>query len=115
MVGLAKGCMTDYEAGKELVDKLKQGQMLLFESVDADDLPVNLRVPLAEFASAYDGPARDPRVIEESRLSQEEMKVMLERPRRHFRREFVVEPVQFEFEEQKIGGSGGDFLGKAPP
>lgn len=81
MVGLAKGCMTDYEAGKELVDKLKQGQMLLFESVDADDLPVNLRVPLAEFASAYDGPARDPRVIEESRLSQEEMKVMLERPR----------------------------------
>jgi hypothetical protein len=39
---------------------------------------------------------------------------MLERPRRHFRREFVVEPVQFEFEEQKIGGSGGDFLGKAP-
>jgi hypothetical protein len=36
--------------------------------------------------------------------------VMLERPARHFRRESVVEPVQFELEEQKIGGSGCDFF-----
>ena len=36
--------------------------------------------------------------------------VMLERPRRQLGDERIVEPVQFEFEEQKIGRGGGDFF-----
>ena len=54
----ANGCAADYDAGTELVDQLKQGQMLVLEAVDKDNTPITRTVPLMDFASAYDGPSR---------------------------------------------------------
>jgi hypothetical protein len=47
-------CMADYDAGPELVDQLKLGQMLLLEAVDAANSPISLRVPLVDFAPTMD-------------------------------------------------------------
>ena len=58
------GCRADYDAGPELVDRLKSGKMLLLEVVDSANSPISLSVPLVDFASAYDGPARAPKVFE---------------------------------------------------
>lgn len=62
----ANFCMAEYEAGPELIDQLKQGRDLELEAVDKADSPINLTVPLVDFANAYDGPAQEPKVFEES-------------------------------------------------
>jgi len=77
----ANGCMADYDAGVELVDQLKQGQVLALEAVDKANSPIRLTVPLADFANAYDGPSQEPKVFEEV-LSTKEMQAKLERQRR---------------------------------
>ena len=61
----ANGCMADYDAGAELVDQLKQGQMLVLEAIDRANSPISLTVPLVDFANAYDGPSQEPKVFEE--------------------------------------------------
>jgi invasion protein IalB len=60
----ANGCMADYEAGPELVDRLKQGRTLTLDAVDTANSPISLRLPLVGFALAYDGPAQTPKVFE---------------------------------------------------
>jgi invasion protein IalB len=65
------GCTADYEGGAELVEQLKQGQMLFLEGMDEANSPINLSVPLLDFARAYDGPQHEPHILEEV-LSQKE-------------------------------------------
>ena len=77
----ASGCMADYDAGVELVDQLKQGRTLTLEAIDKDNSPISLTVPLVDFASAHDGPPKEPRVFEET-LSTTEMQAKLERQKR---------------------------------
>jgi invasion protein IalB len=77
----ASGCMADYDAGAELVDQLKQGRILALEAIDKDNSPISLTVPLVDFANAYDGPAKDPKVFEQV-LSTTEMQAKLERQKR---------------------------------
>ena len=60
----SQGCLADYEAGAELVEQLKQGQTLVVDGVDAAGSPVSRTLPLDDFASAYGGPARDPKVMQ---------------------------------------------------
>jgi invasion protein IalB len=64
------GCMADHEGGAELVEQLKQGQILFLEGVDAANSPINLSVPLLDFAKAYDGPRHEPVFQEALVLSQ---------------------------------------------
>jgi invasion protein IalB len=59
------GCIAYYEAGAELVDRLKHGTMLTIEATSAAGAPVTYRLPLGGFAQAYDGPPREPKVFEE--------------------------------------------------
>jgi hypothetical protein len=73
--------LADYEAGTELIDKLKQGQTLVLEGVDAANSPISLSVPLAGFASAYDGPAQAIQAFEEV-VSKREMQERQERQKR---------------------------------
>jgi invasion protein IalB len=77
----AGGCMADYDAGVELVDQLKQGRMLALEAIDKDNSPISLTVPLVDFANAYDGPSKGPKVFEEV-LSTTKMQAKLERQKR---------------------------------
>jgi invasion protein IalB len=61
----SNGCMADYEAGPELTEELRHGQMLVLEAIDADNSPIRSTLPLASFAQAYDGPPVQPHVFEE--------------------------------------------------
>jgi invasion protein IalB len=62
----ANSCMAEYEAGVELVDQLKQGRTLTLEAADKANSPINLTVPLTDFANAYDGPSQETKVFEKS-------------------------------------------------
>jgi len=60
VVCLAKsGCMADYKADTDLVEKLKKGRILAIQAFEKGR-PISFTLPLAGFANAYDGPASDP-------------------------------------------------------
>jgi invasion protein IalB len=65
VICFSNGCMADYEASNELVDKMKKGQGLVVQGIDGARQPLSLVLPLAEFAKAHDGPALDPKEFEE--------------------------------------------------
>jgi invasion protein IalB len=52
------GCMADYEADADLIEKLKKGRSLAIQAFDRRR-PISFTLPLAGFAKAYDGPASD--------------------------------------------------------
>jgi invasion protein IalB len=72
----ANGCMADYAAGADLVDQLKQGKMLVLEATDKANSPISFTVPLVDFASAYDGPSKEPKASE---ASMSDLKAKLDR------------------------------------
>jgi invasion protein IalB len=53
------GCMADYKADADLIEKLKNGQTLAIQAFEKGR-PVSFTLPLSGFAKAYDGPASDP-------------------------------------------------------
>jgi invasion protein IalB len=61
----ANGCAADYEAGAELIDRLKQGRTLDLEAFDKSGSAVSFSIPLADFANAYDGPPQQPKPFEQ--------------------------------------------------
>jgi invasion protein IalB len=65
VICLNNGCMADYEASGELIGKLKKGQGLVIQGFNGAGQPINLVVPLQDFAKAYDGPPTDPKKFEE--------------------------------------------------
>jgi invasion protein IalB len=58
------GCMADYEASGELIQKLKKGQGLVVQGINGAGQPISLVVPLVDFAKAHDGPPTDPKEFE---------------------------------------------------
>ena len=67
------GCMADYEANVDLISKMKKGQGLVIQAINTSGQPINLVMPLADFAKAYDGPPTDPKVFDEQKKLQEEL------------------------------------------
>ena len=53
------GCMADYKADGDLIEKLKKGRTLVIQAFEKGK-PINFTLPLTGFAKAYDGPASDP-------------------------------------------------------
>ena len=53
------GCMADYKADTDLIEKLKKGRSLAIQAFEKGG-PTSFTLPLAGFAKAYDGPATDP-------------------------------------------------------
>jgi invasion protein IalB len=83
VICFANGCMADYEASGELIGKLKKGQGLAVQGINASNQPITLTVPLADFAKAYDGPPTDPKVFEEQQKKlQEELQRRAEEARK---------------------------------
>jgi invasion protein IalB len=77
------GCMSDYDADAEMVGKLKKGQGLVVQAINAGGQPISLSLPLADFAKAYDGPPTDPKVLEEQQKKlQEELQKKAEEARK---------------------------------
>jgi len=77
------GCMSDYPADAEMVNKMKKGQGLVVQAINSTGQPINLVLPLADFAKAYDGPPTDPKVLEEQQKKlQEELQKKAEEARK---------------------------------
>jgi invasion protein IalB len=58
------GCMADYKADADLIEKLKKGRSLAIQAFDKGR-PISFTLPLTGFANAYDGPASDPTGLNE--------------------------------------------------
>ena len=68
-------CMAQAEASADLVAKLKKGQNLYVQAYNMQQSVFTLALPLDGFAKAYDGPATDPKDIEEqNKKLQEELR-----------------------------------------
>jgi invasion protein IalB len=65
LVCFANGCMSDYDADAVMVTNLARGQDLVIQAIDSGGRPITVKLPLADFARAYDGPPIDPKVLEE--------------------------------------------------
>ena len=77
------GCMADYEATTDLVNKLKKGKTLTVQAINMQGQAISLPLPLADFAKAHDGPPTDPKVFEEQqRKLQEELQKKAEEARK---------------------------------
>ena len=77
------GCMSDYDADVDMVGKMKKGQGLIVQAINAGGQPISLTLPLADFAKAYDGPPTDPKVLEEQQKKlQEELQKKAEEARK---------------------------------
>jgi invasion protein IalB len=77
------GCMADYEATADMVNKLKKGQTLTVQAINMQGQAISLPLPLTDFAKAHDGPPTDPKVFEEQqRKLQEELQKKAEEARK---------------------------------
>jgi invasion protein IalB len=72
VICFTNGCMADYEANAELIGKLKKGQGLVIQAINATGQPISIVMPLIDFAKAYDGPPTDPKVFEEQQKKLQE-------------------------------------------
>ncbi len=72
VICFTNGCMADYEANAELIGKLKKGQGLVIQAINATGQPISIVMPLTDFAKAYDGPPTDPKVFEEQQKKLQE-------------------------------------------
>jgi invasion protein IalB len=65
VICVPNGCMSDYEADVDMVGKLKKGQGLTIQAINAVGQLFTVQLPLGDFAKAYDGPPTDPKEVEE--------------------------------------------------
>lgn len=88
VICFANGCMADYEATADLLDRLKKGQNLIIQAINANNQPLTLPLPLNDFAKAYDGPPTDPKVFEEQQKKlQEELQKRAEEARKNLEKQ----------------------------
>ncbi|MGB6538578.1 MAG: invasion associated locus B family protein [Xanthobacteraceae bacterium] len=64
VICFTNGCMADYEANADMIEKMKKGHGLVVQAINASGQPISLVLPLVDFAKAYDGPPTDPKVFE---------------------------------------------------
>jgi invasion protein IalB len=72
VICFSNGCMADYEASADLIGKMKKGQGLVIQAINATGQPISLAMPLGDFAKAYEGPPTDPKVFEEQQKKLQE-------------------------------------------
>jgi invasion protein IalB len=65
VICFTNGCMADYDATPDMIDKMKKGQGLAIQAINSTGQPISLVLPLNDFGKAYDGPPTDPKVFEE--------------------------------------------------
>ncbi len=83
VICFTNGCMAHYEISLDFIDRLKKGQSLAIQAMNANMQAVNFLLPLADFAKANEGPPTDPKVVEEQQKKlqaelQERAKKLLE-------------------------------------
>jgi invasion protein IalB len=58
------GCIADYEATVDTINRMKKGQLLTVQAIHMNGQPMSPQLDLKDFAKAYDGPPTDPKVFE---------------------------------------------------
>jgi invasion protein IalB len=102
VICFTNGCMADYEANAEMVDKMKKGKGLVVQAINANGQPISVVLPLADFGKAYDGPPTDPKVFEaQQQKLQEELQKRAEAARK-------------KLEDTQPGASAAPPAGKTP-
>jgi invasion protein IalB len=77
------GCISDYEASADMINRMKKGQVLTVQAIHMNGQPMSPQLDLKDFAKAYDGPPTDPKVFEEQQKKlQEELQKRAEDARR---------------------------------
>jgi hypothetical protein len=74
---LTNGCLADYEATADLIDKLNKGRMLTLQAVKLDGKVMTFPLPLADrsgnsFQKAHEGPPTDPKAFEAQKKKMQE-------------------------------------------
>jgi invasion protein IalB len=93
VICFANGCMADYEATADVLDRMKKGQNLIIQAINANNQPLTLPLPLSDFAKAYDGPPTDPKVFEEQQKKlQEELQKRAEEARKNLEKQGGAAP-----------------------
>jgi invasion protein IalB len=83
VICFTNGCMADYEATADMIAKMKSGQGLVVQAINATGQAISLVLPLTDFAKAYDGPPTDPKKFEEDQKKlQEELQHRAEEARK---------------------------------
>src|SRR5215470_9360098 len=65
VICLPNGCMAEYDASDELITQMKSSQNLHVQGINGSRQPINIPMPLTDFAKAYDGPPIDPKELEQ--------------------------------------------------
>ena len=77
------GCIADYEASADLINKMKKGQVLTVQAIHMNGQAMSPQLDLRDFAKAYDGPPTDPKVFEEQQKKlQDELQKRAEEARK---------------------------------
>jgi len=66
------GCFAEAKVKGPTIDALKKGQTLLVSVRNQGNAQVDFHIPLASFGEAFDGPAIDPKVLEEQQKKLQE-------------------------------------------
>ena len=59
------GCISDYEATVDLINRMKKAQVLTVQAIHMNGQPMSPQLDLKDFTKAFDGPPTDPKVFEE--------------------------------------------------
>ena len=77
------GCIADYEATTDLINRMKKAQVLTVQAIHMNGQAMSPQLDLKDFAKAYDGPPTDPKVFEEQQKKlQEELQKRAEEARK---------------------------------
>jgi invasion protein IalB len=77
------GCIADYEATTDLINRMKKAQLLTVQAIHMNGQAMSPQLELKDFAKAYDGPPTDPKVFEEQQKKlQEELQKRAEKARK---------------------------------
>jgi len=95
VICFTNGCMADYDATADLLGRLKKGQNLIVQAINANSQPISLNLPLIEFAKANDGPPTDPKVFEEQQKKlQDELQRRADEARKRLEAQPPAQPGQ---------------------
>ena len=77
------GCIADYEASIDLINRMKKAQILTVQAIHMNGQAMSPQLDMKDFAKAYDGPATDPKVFEEQQKKlQDELQKRAEEARK---------------------------------
>jgi invasion protein IalB len=77
------GCIADYEASVDLINRMKKSQVLTVQAIHMNGQAMSPQLDMKDFAKAYDGPATDPKVFEEQQKKlQDELQKRAEEARK---------------------------------